>query len=96
VVEPGGRYEYSNAGFALAGHLLETVMDWKVLERSWARGKALHHAGSNTQWYSVLWLAPNLEFGVVAVCNAASRSSPDPGAEVTDEIVSRMIGEFLR
>lgn len=45
--------------------------------------------------YSVLWLAPNREFGVVAVCNAASRFAPDPGARVTDEIASRMIGEFL-
>jgi len=75
--EPGSRYEYSNAGFALAGHMLETTVDlaWEKLLK--AR------------------LAPNREFGVVAVCNAASRSAPNPGARVTDEIASRMIGEFL-
>jgi hypothetical protein len=32
---------------------------WSVAERDWAGGKALTHAGSNTMWYSVVWLAPN-------------------------------------
>jgi hypothetical protein len=37
----------------------------------------------------------SLGFGVIAVCNAAAPSDPDPGARVTDAIASRMIREFL-
>jgi CubicO group peptidase (beta-lactamase class C family) len=64
---------------------------WIVTSRPWANGDALTHTGSNTQWYSNLWLAPNRDFAVVALCNLGG----DTAFSATDDIAARMIGEFL-
>jgi len=42
---------------------------WIAVNRPWAGGKALTHAGSNTMNYCVCWLAPAKKFGVLVVCN---------------------------
>lgn len=77
----------SNSGYAHG---------WNTTDRAWAgNDKALNHAGSNLQWYSVIWMAPARDFGVVAVCNAAATSGTNPGATATDQAVGRMIQEFL-
>ncbi|MSU33683.1 MAG: class A beta-lactamase-related serine hydrolase [Pedosphaera sp.] len=69
---------------------------WILLERPWGgAGRVLHHAGSNTQWYSVIWLAPARDFAVVAVCNLADAHEVNAGNKATDQIASRMIQEFL-
>lgn len=69
---------------------------WVASDRPWAgTGKALNHAGSNTQWYSVIWMAPARQFGVVALCNLATSSGANPGATATDQIAGKMIQEFL-
>lgn len=69
---------------------------WLEVERPWANpGKAYTHTGSNVQWFSVIWFAPARQFAVVAVCNVASGSNPNPGAQATDQVAGRMIGEFL-
>jgi CubicO group peptidase (beta-lactamase class C family) len=66
---------------------------WTVLPRSWALGDALTHAGSNVQWYSVIWMAPNRAFGIVALCNVAG-SGNHPGITATSQIVTRMIQDY--
>lgn len=69
---------------------------WSEVERSWAApGKAYSHAGSNLQWFSVIWFAPARQFAVVAICNVASGGNPNPGATATDQVAGRMIQEFL-
>ncbi len=68
---------------------------WNAIDRPWANGQALNHAGSNTQWYSVIWMAPNREFGVVATCNIATTSGANPGAAATDQVAALAIREFL-
>ncbi|MGE3312129.1 MAG: serine hydrolase domain-containing protein [Limisphaerales bacterium] len=69
---------------------------WIEVARPWAKpGKAYTHTGSNTQWYSVIWFAPARRFAAVAVCNLATSSGPNPAAVATDQIVARMIQEFL-
>jgi CubicO group peptidase (beta-lactamase class C family) len=51
------------------------AMGWIVAQRPWAatkagaRGRVLTHAGSNTQWYCVAWLAPDRDFAVLVACN---------------------------
>ena len=42
---------------------------WKIVERSWAKGKALTHQGSNTLNFASVWIAPALDFAAVGVCN---------------------------
>ncbi len=69
---------------------------WIEVSRPWANpGKAYTHAGSNTQWYSVIWLAPARHFAVVALCNLATSSGANPAAMATDQIAGKMIQEFL-
>ncbi len=68
---------------------------WNAIDRPWANGKALYHAGSNTQWYSVIWMAPNRKFGIVALCNLATSSGANPGATATDQVAAKMIQQFL-
>jgi CubicO group peptidase (beta-lactamase class C family) len=69
---------------------------WNESTRPWANGLTLSHAGSNVQWYSVIWIAPNRDFAVVALSNIAAASGPNPGATATDQAVARMIQEFLQ
>lgn len=68
---------------------------WNQSTRPWADGLTLSHAGSNLQWYSVIWIAPHRDFAVVALCNVAAASDPNPGAIATDQAVARMIREFF-
>ncbi|MFH1197089.1 MAG: serine hydrolase domain-containing protein [bacterium] len=44
-------------------------LGWMVLERDWADGKTITHAGSNTVNYSVAWIAPNKDFAIILATN---------------------------
>jgi CubicO group peptidase (beta-lactamase class C family) len=44
---------------------------WLVVERAWAGGTALNHAGSNTQNYAIVWMAPAKDFAVLVMTNQA-------------------------
>ncbi len=49
------------------------AMGWIVAEgQPWAGGPALTHAGSNTMWFAVAWLAPEKDFAVLVACNLAN------------------------
>jgi CubicO group peptidase (beta-lactamase class C family) len=64
---------------------------WGIAKRGWAGGNALTHAGSNTQWFLVMWLAPEKNFSVVAATNIAG-----PDAEKgCDEVAAAMIKKWL-
>jgi len=70
---------------------------WIEVQRPWANpGKAYTHAGSNLQWYSVIWFAPARNFAVVALCNMATTSGANPANTATDQIAGKMIQEFLQ
>ena len=48
------------------------AMGWGVVDNQpWAGGPALTHAGSNTMWMAVAWLAPEKDFAVLVACNQA-------------------------
>jgi CubicO group peptidase (beta-lactamase class C family) len=49
---------------------------WLITERPWAGGLALTHAGSNTTWYCVAWLAPRKDFAVLIATNYFADSVP--------------------
>ena len=48
------------------------AMGWIIADgQPWAGGPALTHAGSNTMWFAVAWLAPKRDFAVLVACNRA-------------------------
>ena len=61
-----------------------------MTEREWAGGLALAHAGSNTYWYHVTWVAPAYGAVFVAAANCAAN-----GAQACDDAVSAMIRQYL-
>lgn len=63
------------------------AMGWGVAERGWAGGAALTHAGSNTMWYAVTWLAPRRDFAVVICCNQGG----DEAAKACDELAAKLV-----
>lgn len=49
------------------------AMGWLIADNQpWAGGPALTHAGSNTMWFAVAWLAPAKDFAVLIACNQAN------------------------
>ncbi|MBI2824017.1 MAG: beta-lactamase family protein [Planctomycetia bacterium] len=49
------------------------AMGWIIADgQPWAGGPALTHAGSNTMWFAVAWLAPAKDFAVLVACNQAN------------------------
>jgi CubicO group peptidase (beta-lactamase class C family) len=49
------------------------AMGWIIADNQpWAGGPALTHAGSNTMWFAVAWLAPGKDFAVLVACNQAN------------------------
>lgn len=67
------------------------AMGWIVAPRKWAGGLALTHAGSNTMWFAVMWLAPEKDAAFVAATNIAG-----PAAQrACDDAVSLLIRRVL-
>jgi len=64
---------------------------WGIAKRGWAGGNALTHAGSNTMWFLVMWLAPEKNFSVVAATNIAGADA-EKGC---DEVAAAMIKKWL-
>lgn len=74
------------------------VGGWGAVQRNWARGGragdrglCLTHAGSNTLWVCVAWLAPEIDFAALVACNAVGKGA---GGPTCDEMVGRLIRGF--
>ncbi len=65
---------------------------WIVAPRRWAGGNALTHAGSNTTFFAVIWIAPAKDAVFVAATNGAGEAAQ----KATDEAVSALIGRVLK
>jgi CubicO group peptidase (beta-lactamase class C family) len=63
------------------------AMGWIVTKRGWAKGPILTHAGTNTMWYAVVWIAPQDNFAVLVMCNQGG----DGGAKACDAAASALI-----
>lgn len=50
----------------------EYASGWGVTERPWAQGPIYTHAGSNTMWFAVAWVAPELDRAFLIASNAAT------------------------
>lgn len=64
---------------------------WRSVPRTWARGNALMHSGSNTMWYLVMWLAPEKNFAVIAATNIGG----DEAAKGCDDVAGAMLEKWL-
>ena len=60
---------------------------WVVLDRNWSAGPVLGHDGSNTLWYSKIFVAPRERVAYLVAANLADETT---GPEL-DRIVSRLI-----
>jgi len=54
----------------------EYALGWQVVRRPWAKGKkrgdfgrCLHHSGSNNTWFSMVWIAPEIDVAVLCTTN---------------------------
>lgn len=59
---------------------------WRVAERPWG-GRVLTHAGSNTLWFCVAWLAPERGFAVLVACNQGT----DEARKLCDDVAGSLI-----
>jgi CubicO group peptidase (beta-lactamase class C family) len=62
-------------------------LGWSIAERSWGNGRVLTHAGSNTTWMAIIWIAPKTNRTFIAVSNAAGGQTP----QILDRLISKMI-----
>ena len=69
----------------------EYALGWLVVQRGWADGTTLTHAGSNTMFYTVIWIAPKKDFAVVVATNLGG----DKAEKGCDETAWMLIQEFL-
>jgi hypothetical protein len=75
------------AGFEYAG-------GWLVCQRTWAGGRAFTHSGSNTAWYSTIWLAPSINLAFLASTNQGDKVAET----ANDQAIVALIraNDFLR
>jgi CubicO group peptidase (beta-lactamase class C family) len=68
------------------------AMGWIVGQRGWAKGdggdgRILTHAGSNTMWFAVVWIAPERDIAFLVACNQGGPTA----ALACDEAVGALI-----
>ncbi|MCZ6785211.1 MAG: serine hydrolase [Proteobacteria bacterium] len=63
------------------------ALGWIATDRPWGGGRVLTHAGSNTMWYVVVWMAPMRDFAVLVATNQGG----DRAARGTDAAVGALI-----
>jgi CubicO group peptidase (beta-lactamase class C family) len=63
------------------------ALGWLAVERAWAKGKALTHAGSNTMNFAVAWLAPARETAFLVCTNMGG----DSAAKGADEAIGHLL-----
>jgi CubicO group peptidase (beta-lactamase class C family) len=68
-------------------------MGWVISKRSWAKGKVLNHAGSNTMFHTVIWIAPEINFACVVSTNIDDDGNTI--AKACDRIVGKLIEEYV-
>ena len=65
----------------------EAALGWFVTERPWGGGAVLNHAGSNTMWYVVVWMAPLRDFAVLVATNQGGDRAEKAAGVAVDELI---------
>lgn len=63
-------------------------MGWVLAERDWAKGFALNHAGSNTFYCSLVWVAPELGKAYLAVTNDGGKRGETAVSKILERAIS--------
>ena len=63
------------------------ALGWKVVQRGWAGGTALNHAGDNTMNFANVWVAPQRDVAFLVCVNQSGRAA----FKATDDAVVAMI-----
>jgi CubicO group peptidase (beta-lactamase class C family) len=66
---------------------------WVVVQRTWAGGRALNHGGSNTAWYSNIWLAPARDLAFLVSINQGGKVAETASDAAVVELIRA--AEFL-
>ena len=84
----------SKAGFRKlhqATKIEDYAMGWLTMKRGWADGRVIMHNGTNTMFFTVMWLAPNKNFAAVVMCNSGAANAE----KKCDDAISLMITKYL-
>ena len=65
-------------------------LGWLVVERSWTKGPALTHGGSNTMFYTVIWIAPGQDFAIIVATNAGGDNAKLAADKVVHNTVTTL------
>jgi CubicO group peptidase (beta-lactamase class C family) len=73
------------------------AMGWGITTRAWAGapgspGRVLTHAGSNTMWYCVTWIAPEKDLAILITCNQGG----DAAVKACDQAAQMLIREATK
>lgn len=90
--ETMARLHASPEGAEVEGVMDDYACGWVRMRRDWAGGPVLWHNGSNTMWYTVMWLAPEKNFCVIAASNIAG----DDAEKACDDACVAMIQKWLQ
>jgi CubicO group peptidase (beta-lactamase class C family) len=71
----------------------EYALGWVVVNRDWAGGPTLMHAGSNTMWFAVVWIAPQKGFAVLAATNQGGKQAEQACDEAASVLIKQVQGE---
>lgn len=66
------------------------ALGWSVAERGWAGGDALNHTGSNTQWFTNIWIAPEVNWACMVCTNFGGAES----FQKVDQVVGWAISNY--
>ncbi len=79
----------------------EYALGWKIVHRAWAQGKkrgdsgrCLHHGGSNNSWFSLVWVAPELDFAVLCTTNIGGEGIFPKIDAVTWSVIQAHLGKY--
>ena len=67
---------------------------WVVVKRPWAGGKAFTHSGSNTMFYTVIWLAPTRDLAFIVCANVGDRETEKLSSTSGDAIITALIAKY--
>jgi D-alanyl-D-alanine carboxypeptidase len=69
----------------------DAAAGWFVVDRGWAGGIALNHAGSNTMNYALVWLAPAKRRGIAIATNGARPET----AQILDGLAAWLVTRYI-